>query len=80
MIVDLYTAAVKNRRQGQYVGGVGTLCVAVGATIFGLTFATGADMETLFAWAMLAIGGLLLRIEAAVWLSGRSAPAPDSNG
>ncbi|MFC8617199.1 hypothetical protein ACFT9M_12380 [Micromonospora purpureochromogenes] len=57
-----------NRRPGQYVGGVGTACLALGATIFVLTLATGAyGSEILFACVLLVISGLLLRIEAAVW-------------
>ncbi|MFC3502047.1 hypothetical protein ACFOOK_13900 [Micromonospora krabiensis] len=65
------------RRPGQYVGGVGTACLAVGATIFVLTLATKAyGGEVLLAGALLVIVGLLLRIEAAVWAGRQDGKAP----
>jgi hypothetical protein len=72
------------RRPGQYVGGVGTACVVVGATILVVSlpvYGRGIyGSKLLFACTLLVISGLLLRIEAAVWLSGRTGPAPDSDG
>jgi hypothetical protein len=60
------------------LGGIGTSGAAVGAAILVLELATKAlDREIVLTGALLVLGGLLLRIWAAVWGGSGTGRAPE---
>ncbi|MFG3599603.1 hypothetical protein [Micromonospora chersina] len=72
--MNLYTAAV-DRRPGEILSSIGTVGAIFGGAIFTAGLAdAGSDEGLLAAGALLVIGSLLLRIEAAILGSTRQPP------
>ena len=78
--VDLeYTVAMSGRRDGDGVRLVGTVAIVAGGGILAVSARSGVHVATYLFSALLVVGGLFLRIEAAVLRAGDASDPPDES-